>query len=77
MAKLPKESIKDLERSLARLRHDVRGLLVPAVLVAEALVEHGDPIIKRSGSRILGSIDRVIARLDETRDIRSVIENEC
>ncbi len=48
-----------------RLRHDLRGALSPAMLIADRLVSHADPAVKRSGDILLRSVERATEMLTE------------
>ena len=73
----PSEPDQDVARKLARLaaleaatsslRHDVRGMLSPALLVADRLLAHPDPKIVRVGETVIKAVTRAIERLTETR----------
>ncbi len=41
-----------------RLRHDLRGALSPALLMADRLVGHDDPRVRRAGEIMVKSVDR-------------------
>ena len=59
--------LAELEAATASLRHDVRGMLAPALLVTDRLLAHSDPKIVRAGETIVKSVRRAEARLLETR----------
>ena len=61
-----------LERELAeraeqqrRLRHDLRGALSPVLLVADRLLAHADPAVKRSGDIMVRAVERSTELLAE------------
>lgn len=56
-----------LETTTASLRHDLRGMLSPAMLVSDRLLTHADPKVVRAGETIVRSIGRVTERLAATR----------
>jgi signal transduction histidine kinase len=56
-----------LETLTSSLRHDLRGLLSPAMLVSDRLLAHSDPKVVRSGETIVRSITRASERLAATR----------
>ena len=62
-----RERLATLEQQTASLRHDVRGLLSPAMLMTDRLVSHPDPKIVRAGETIIRAITRAADRLAETR----------
>ena len=57
-----------LEATTSSLRHDLRGILAPALLVADRLLAHDDPKIARAGEVVVKSVRRAEARLMETKD---------
>lgn len=59
--------LAELEAATASLRHDVRGMLAPALLVTDRLLSHSDPKIVRAGEIIVKAVRRAEARLLETR----------
>lgn len=58
--------IEELERILSRLRHDVRGALSPALLMADSLRNHADPHVQHAGEMIGRAIDRIASMLKST-----------
>lgn len=56
-----------LEATTSSLRHDVRGMLAPALLVADRLLGHADPKVVKAGDTVVRAIRRVEARLQETK----------
>ena len=77
LAALGEEAMEDaarprvevLERLVSELRHDLRGAISPAALVADRLRQNADPGIQRSGRTIGLVVDRVLAILDATCQI--------
>lgn len=63
----PAARLAALEAATAMLRHDIRGLLSPALLCGDRLSESGDPAVRRAGEIIVRTVDRVTDRLNETR----------
>jgi hypothetical protein len=53
--------------TLRKLGHDLRGILSPAMMVAERLENHPDPAISRAGTLILESLDRAVALLNKVQ----------
>jgi len=47
----------------SQLRHDLRGILSPALLVADGLTSHEDPKVRRAGEVIVRTVERAAARL--------------
>ena len=64
------ERLAELEALTATLRHDVRGALSPAMLVADRLIDSGEPATKRAAEIVIASIERVEQRLADTREQR-------
>ena len=50
--------LADVEARAATLRHDLRGVLSPALMVTDRLLRHTDPAIQRAGQSIVRSVDR-------------------
>ena len=42
------------------LRHDIRGALSPAMLIADRLLAHDDPAVRRCGDVVLRSVERAV-----------------
>lgn len=53
---------------LAKLSHDMRGILSPALLAAERLQANPDPKIRGAGDLIAEVVDRAIALVKQTLD---------
>ena len=50
--------IKEHERKLSHLRHDLRGILSPALLLADRLSMSEDPMAKRTAEAMIRTIER-------------------
>ncbi len=61
------EELAELKKQVSTLRHDIRGILSPAMLTADRLLGHADPSVKRAGDVIIRTVDRIAARLLETK----------
>ena len=61
------ERLAALEATMSTLRHDLRGMLAPALLVADRLLAHADPKVVRAGEIVVKSVQRAEARLLETK----------
>ncbi|GBQ50268.1 hypothetical protein AA18895_1890 [Acetobacter ghanensis DSM 18895] len=48
-----------------KLRHDIRGIISPAMLAAEQLSLNQDPVVQKAASTINDSLDRLTARLKQ------------
>ena len=58
-----------LEAAMPALRHDLRGLLSPAILVSDRLIAHQDPKVARAGETVVRAITRAADRLAATRNL--------
>ncbi len=54
------------EKILRQLGHDLRGILAPAMMVAERLQRHPDPTVQHAGTIVLNSLDEAVATLRAT-----------
>jgi len=63
--------IAELTAQISVLRHDLRGILSPALLAADRLTGSDDPAIRKSGDIVIRTVERATARLAETRDTKS------
>jgi hypothetical protein len=61
------ERLQALEAKTSSLRHDLRGILSPALLIAERLLAHEDPAIRRAGDVMMKTVERATDRLAETK----------
>jgi len=61
------ERLAELEAATASLRHDLRGMLAPALLVTDRLLSHSDPKIVRAGETIVKAVRRAEERLAATK----------
>ncbi len=59
--------LQSLEARTSSLRHDLRGILSPAYLVAERLLNHADPAAKRAGEIMIKTVERASERLNDTK----------
>jgi len=53
--------IRLLEESTAHLRHDLRGVLSPALMMTDRLLRSEDPTIRRAGQAVARSVERATA----------------
>ena len=63
------ERLEQLEKLVSSLRHDLRGQITPALLMASRLQANGDPAIQRSGTVIAGVVERILSTLNATYDV--------
>ena len=59
--------LAELEAAASVLRHDLRGMLAPALLVVDGLLAHSDPKVAKAGATVLKAVRRVEERLIATR----------
>jgi hypothetical protein len=59
--------LAELQTQVASLRHDLNGILSPALLTADRLLDHSDPSMRRAGEVIVRTVDRATARLAATK----------
>lgn len=50
----------DDEETLRSLRHELRNVLSPAMMMAERLSTNADPAVQRAAKIILDSLDRAV-----------------
>ena len=69
-AEQAEQSSADQQRELSRLRHDLRGILSPALLLADRLSMSEDPMAKRTAEAMIRTVERAeeaLARKDQAR----------
>lgn len=59
--------LADLEATMSVLRHDLRGMLAPALLVVDMLLAHSDPKVVKAGETVEKAVMRAETRLVATR----------
>ncbi len=59
--------LAELEATTSTLRHDLRGMLAPALIVIDRLLEHADPKVVKAGETVVQAIKRAEERLVATR----------
>jgi len=59
--------LAELEATTSSLRHDLFGLLAPALLVADRLLAHTDSKVVKAGETVVKAIKRAEERLGATR----------
>jgi signal transduction histidine kinase len=58
-----------LGTGLAKVSHDLRNILAPALLSAERLQMHPDPVIERSGTALVRAVDRATELVGRILDL--------
>ena len=61
------ERLAELEAQTASLRHDLRGILAPAMLVGDRLTENPDPKVAKAGETVVRAVNRASDRLAQTK----------
>ena len=61
------DQVAKLEAAASMLRHDLRGVLSPALMVADRLVNNPDPAVRRAGDAVVRSVDRATALLTASK----------
>ncbi len=61
------DRIKAMEERAAALRHDLRGVLSPALMMADRLLKNEDPAVRRAGQAVVRSVDRATALLADSK----------
>ena len=59
--------VRLLEESSAHLRHDLRGVLSPALMMADRLLKNEDPAIRRAGQAVVRSVERATTLIVENK----------
>lgn len=59
--------LAELEASTSSLRHDLRGILSPSLMLADRLLDHADPKVRRVGEVMVQTVERCTERLKQTR----------
>jgi len=62
-AAIAEARVQKLVSAAAEMRHDLRGILSPAMLTADRLASSQDPIARRSGEAMISTIERADERL--------------
>jgi len=61
------QRLAELEAATSSLRHDLRGMLAPALLVSDRLLAHSDPKVVKAGETVVKAIRRAEERLAATK----------
>ena len=64
-----KEQLKAYRAHTSALRHDLRGVLSPALMMSDRLLNHPDPAVQRAGTAVVRSIDRATVLLNERKEL--------
>ncbi len=63
-----KEHLAALGTAVAKINHDLRGILSPALLISDRLEDSDDPEVKRVTPQLVASIERAISLCSQTMD---------
>ncbi len=69
--------LAELRTQMSSLRHDLRGILSPALLIADRLSGSDDPAIRRAGDVISRTVDRAANRLAESRPAAASVQGDA
>ncbi len=67
LAEQAQARLAELEASTSSLRHDLRGILSPSLMLADRLLDHADPKVRRVGEVMVQTVERCSERLRQTR----------
>jgi hypothetical protein len=60
--------LSEMQAQLSMLRHDLHGILSPALLTADRLTSSADPAIRKAGDIVVRTVERATARLAATKE---------
>jgi hypothetical protein len=63
------DRVKELEKLVSSLRHELRGVITPAVLIADRLLLNNDPAVLHSGTILTKMVERILEILDGTYEV--------
>lgn len=63
-----KAHLAALGTAVAKINHDLRGVLSSALLVSDRLEQSGDPEVRKLAPRVIASIERAVALCSQTLD---------
>ncbi len=67
LAEQAQARLAELEASTSSLRHDLRGILSPSLMLADRLLDHADPKVRRVGEVVVQTVERCSERLKQTK----------
>ena len=59
--------LSDVESRAASMRHDLRGVLSPALMVTDRLINNPDPTVQRAGQAVIRSIERATSLIQTSK----------
>ena len=60
--------LEEYRAATAALRHDIRGVLSPALMMSDRLITHADPAVQRAGQAVVRSVERATSLLSTHRE---------
>ncbi len=67
LAEQSQARLAELEATTSSLRHDLRGILSPSLMLADRLLDNADPKVRRVGEVMVQTVERCTERLRQTR----------
>ncbi len=64
-----RQELEDYRAHSATLRHDLRGVLSPALMMSDRLLNHPEPTVQRAGTAVVRSIERATALLNDSKGV--------
>ena len=55
------------QEALSSLRHDLNGILSPALLIADRLAAHADPAVQKAAEVVATTVERAAARVAKAK----------
>lgn len=65
------QQMEEYRAAVAAMRHDLRGILSPALMMSDRLLCHADPTVQRAGQAVVRSIERATTALSANRETLS------
>jgi len=59
--------LSDVEARAASMRHDLRGVLSPALMVTDRLLNNPEPTVQRAGQAVIRSIERATSIIQASK----------
>ena len=59
--------LSDVETRAASMRHDLRGVLSPALMVTDRLLNNPEPTVQRAGQAVIRSVERATAIIQASK----------
>lgn len=70
-----REQLEEYRAHSAVLRHDLRGVLSPALMMSDRLLGHADPAVQRAGNAVVRSIERATTLLASSKEVLQPVVN--